>query len=236
MFVINLNFEYLAPYAVCFVLALVAGYAFAWFRLNIKGMSKEYNFYVSILSFVLMLIGSKISTMCFNHGEISFISAGFSSIGAVIGILVSLFVSALIFKDYKSNIFCSYALSIPLLYGISKFGCFLGGCCHGIEFSGFFSTKYFRDGILIGEYFPVQLCESVSFLCLFIGLLVLLKYFSEEIVVLISLSICSFLKFAWDFMREEHVGRIITPNQIICISILFLCVFALIYKKKLVKN
>lgn len=57
-----------------------------------------------------------------------------------------------------------YAPLIPLIHGFGRIGCFLGGCCYGIEYHGFGSVQ-FPHNELIPELsdvprVPVQLIEA----------------------------------------------------------------------------
>jgi len=53
------------------------------------------------------------------------------------------------------------ACAIPLFHGIARIGCFLGGCCYGIECPvGFVMTHALTEGANGVSRFPVQLLES----------------------------------------------------------------------------
>lgn len=65
---------------------------------------------------------------------------------------------------------------IPLVHGFGRIGCFLGGCCYGIEYHGKLAVNY-PDNPFISELnnvprFPVQLLESFINFILCIGLLI----------------------------------------------------------------
>lgn len=60
------------------------------------------------------------------------------------------------------------ACFIPLFHGIARIGCFLGGCCYGIECPiGFTMTHALTEGANGVSRFPVQLLESALEFALF---------------------------------------------------------------------
>lgn len=65
-----------------------------------------------------------------------------------------------------------FAVGIPLFHAIGRLGCFLGGCCFGVEWSGgvvyAHSPIAFANGV---PRFPVQLVEAGVELALFLVLL-----------------------------------------------------------------
>lgn len=131
-------------------------------------------------------------------------------------------------KDYiKSTI-----LSLPLIYGISKLGCFFAGCCYGLPYDGLFSVTY-TSGLNI-KLFPIQLLESISFIIIFFLLLILSKK-NKDSIISISIFICAFAKFILDFLRYEHLTKTITINQIISLLLILLIIVKYIIRK-LIKN
>ena len=140
----------------------------------------------------------------------------FSSIGGVLGLFLSIwFMDRLTNKEHiylKENV-----KIIPLMYSISKLGCFFSGCCHGFVYDGFMHVEYMH-----GSYFPIQLFESIVFFVLF---LLLLKSYNSYI----SIMICAISKFFLDFLRYGHNGLSFSIKQVLCLLIVFFC---MIFVKK----
>lgn len=174
-----------------------------------------------------ILIGGLLYTKIFS-GNI-----GFSSLGGVIGGLIFLFIYAIISKkDYK-YILILFMPSIPLMYAIGKIGCFVAGCCYGIPYDGLLHITYNNSVVAPSHInlFPVQITETIVFFMIFIY--IINKYIKQNKsikLVMQEIMICSIAKFILDFLRYEHINKIITTNQIMCI-ILF--VIAIIYLIKL---
>ena len=76
------------------------------------------------------------------------------------------------FPDYADTV----APAIPLFHFFGRIGCFLGGCCYGIESDfGFVFTNAVVQSANGVRRFPVQLFESGFNLLLFIFLILLLQ-------------------------------------------------------------
>ena len=124
----------------------------------------------------------------------------------------------------------SYILSlfikpIPLMYAVGKIGCFLVGCCYGIEYSGPFSIvyKYSMNDINGISLFPVQIVESIVFMIIFIITIV------RKIDIYKLILMCSISKFLLDFLRFKNNNMILSVNQIGCLFIIVISLI-LIYK------
>ena len=62
-------------------------------------------------------------------------------------------------------------LPLPLLYAVGKIGCFIAGCCYGIEYYGIGNVvyNYVPKSEIIGLHlFPIQIVESIVFFLIFI--------------------------------------------------------------------
>jgi len=119
----------------------------------------------------------------------------------------------------------SLIISLPLAYSIAKIGCFLAGCCYGIPYNDIFSVTY-TNGLNI-SLFPIQLLESLLFFILFIFLK---KIKSKKHIVEISIICTCTLKYLTDFLRYEHINKIITRNQILSLLFILVVIIYSIYK------
>jgi phosphatidylglycerol---prolipoprotein diacylglyceryl transferase len=129
------------------------------------------------------------------------------------------------------------AAGIPLFLFFAKIGCFLAGCCYGIQSKiGF---RYYdapikeTNGTML---FPVQLLESSFCVILFFYLNYLLtnnKY--KNNLLYLYLLIYSAGRFFIEYLRDNTSGRIwffVSASQIISISIILLVLirFIVLYK------
>lgn len=105
------------------------------------------------------------------------------------------------------------AVSIPLFHAIARVGCFLAGCCHGIE-SDIFSISYtiMDNGIVnTANRIPVQLIEAAFNVGIFIYLFVLIRKddWKNKNLLLRYVVIYSCGRFLLEFIRGDTVRGII---------------------------
>lgn len=122
----------------------------------------------------------------------------------------------------------STIMSLPLIYGISKLGCFFVGCCYGIPYSGILNVTY-TSGLNI-KLFPIQLLESIIFIILFICILLIYKKNKNNIIE-ITILICALSKLLLDFLRYDHINKLVTTNQIISLILIILIIVNYIIRK-----
>lgn len=135
------------------------------------------------------------------------------------------------------------APGIPLFHMFGRIGCFLGGCCYGIE-SEFGYTIHGNDLLpMVNDVnrFPVQLLEAT----LNFGLFLLLAYFLKKgmfkgRLLAIYLFLYSIIRFCDEFLRgDTYRGFLfgLSTSQIISIilfigSLTYLIIFNLKSKKE----
>lgn len=221
----------ISPYAITFATAFVVSFAVVFWLLKKRGVPTNYIGYSMLLNLVLILYGAKLFSVITSGFQNSIFEAGFSSLGGAIGLLVGIFVFGKIYPEGSTSLWEAYVTVLPLLYGISKIGCYLVGCCHGISYEGPLAVVYDSDYMQGGPYFPVQLAESIGFLGIFVvGLLIYLRSNRRNLVPVIMI-LCATTKFSLDFLREEHLGKIVSVNQLVCIVFFFWGVITLIKNK-----
>lgn len=118
------------------------------------------------------------------------------------------------------------AVSIPLFHAIARVGCFLAGCCYGIE-SDIFSISYtiMDNGIAnTANRIPVQLIEAAFNVGIFIYLFVLIckDDWKKKNLLLRYTIIYSCGRFLLEFIRGDTVRGIlhgISFSQVISIIV-----------------
>lgn len=206
----------ISPYSITFAAAFVVSFAVVFLLLMKRGIPKNYIGYSMLLNIVLILYGAKTFSAITSGFQTSFRSAGFSSLGGAIGLLAGISVFGRIYREGKAALWESYITVLPLLYAIAKIGCYLVGCCHGISYHGPLCVSYDGPYAFGGPYFPVQLAESVLFFCIFFIALFLYLGTGRRYLVPTMMILCAVVKFSLDYLREEHVGRILSANQMVC--------------------
>ncbi len=130
-----------------------------------------------------------------------------------------------------------YAPAIPLFHAFGRIGCFLGGCCYGIESSwGFTYTIAPTDSNGVVRL-PIQLIESAGDILIFIILAVLSsKKLRKGMLMYLYLILYPILRFTTEFFRGDEIRGFFlwfSTSQwisIILFTISCICIFRL-YKR-----
>ena len=216
-------------YAFFILLSIIIGFVLVYRLLRKENAKREYILFCFVLCLVLLFLGAKYYTIITSFGKVNLLNAGLSSLGAAIGITIGLFIMQKIIPEV--NFSKPFIINLPLIYSISKIGCFFAGCCHGIKYNGIFNVVY-NNGIGPSyNVLPVQLIETIVFFILFI---ICYRLYKNKYVVEITLILCSIFKFLLDYLRESHMSVILSANQIVCIIIFIISLIILI--KRLTKK
>lgn len=97
-------------------------------------------------------------------GAVSYAFGGLVFYGGLIGAFLGMLRYCRHFKMQLTPFLDLFAPFIPLVHGFGRIGCFLSGCCYGIEYHGFLAVQ-FPENELVPELndvprFPVQLLEA----------------------------------------------------------------------------
>lgn len=230
----NFNFPF---YSVMILLALISNV------LIVFKLSKKYEYesreIICLLLYELVGIigGAKILTFLVNYkelnGQFNFITLGFSSYGAVIGALMFIILFVIQFKKSFKELLYIFLPPIPLMYAIGKIGCFLTGCCYGIEYNGILKVIYkYVDIPHKNTYlFPVQIIETIAFLAIFIYVMIKHKRNEFTLKTIGEIFIfCGISKFILDFLRMSHANILISINQLISIVFILIGIAVYVYE------
>lgn len=195
------------------------------YRMLKKENIKDKNIYLYILLYGLFaIVFGKFYTMITSN-EYNILKAGLSSYGGLIGVILASIIFEFIVPTNKKII--KYTIiSLPLTYGIGKIACFIAGCCYGIPYNGIFNVVY-KDGLNI-PLFPIQITETIVFIMIFI---ICNKLRNNKNIIYITIFISTIAKFLLDFLRYEHINKLITANQIFSIIVIIVIIVLLIIKK-----
>lgn len=131
------------------------------------------------------------------------------------------------------------AFCIPLFHGFARIGCFLGGCCYGVECSVGFVMHSSLDQSANGvPRFPVQLLESGLEFILFAVILILYRKnrLSGRLMYL-YLTAYAVIRFLDEYLRGDRVRGFIGPlSTSQFISALVLAAVAVILAVKAARN
>lgn len=231
---INTDYRFIPPYAVMILLSFIAG-NLGMYVLNIRsGIKKNISGYLILLSPMMSLFCG----VCLTYVISGFRNYGLSSIGGLIGMYTAVLTMALMNsnKENMRTMFQNCTIILPLMYSISKTGCFFAGCCHGIEYKGIFFIHYTGHGnIPEHNVFPVQLVETIVFLGIFFAGILLNKRRVKNTVWIVFV-VSAFAKGLLDFLRESHTGELISMNQILCIMLIIVGLVVMYSSKKFVQR
>ena len=216
-------------YGIILLISISIG-LFYTFRMLKKDGIKDKNIYLYILLYVLFaFVFGKFYTMI-SSNEINILKAGLSSYGGLVGVIIATIIFELILPTNKKLI--KYVIiSLPLTYGIAKIGCFIAGCCYGIPYNGIFNVIY-KDGLNI-PLFPIQITETIVFVIIFI---ICNKLRNNKNIIFITTFIAIIAKFLLDFLRYEHINKILSTNQIFSLIILVVMIIVYLLKLKFKKT
>lgn len=158
------------------------------------------------------------------------------------GGLIGMYLSIIIYSHFSKSNTLDERLDmlgqcVPLFHTFGRIGCFLGGCCYGIESKFGFVV---HNNALVPELngvrrFPVALTEAFINLLIFIALILLNKNdrYKNKIIYMYGLMYTP-IRFALEFFRGDEIrGHILflSTSQWISIILFLFCIFKLSNKK-----
>lgn len=227
MIISKINFPI---YGIILVLSMIIGMLYIYLSLKKEKFNNKNIFLYFFMMIIFIIYFGKLFTMLTEPNQNNIITAGLSSYGGLIGLVLS----AIIFEKIlpSNNKIIKYSiLSLPLIYGLSKIACFIVGCCYGIPYNGPFSVTY-TNGLNI-PLFPIQIVETISFLILFI---ICNKLKNNKNIIYLTILICSTAKFLLDYLRYDHITKFMTVNQMFSIVLIFVTIMMFVYNRKKVFN
>ena len=159
--------------------------------------------------------------------------------GGLIGAVLGGLFYVLHYKTAVSEMLDLVFAGIPLFHAFGRLGCFLGGCCYGMEYNGIFAVVYPQKnlgGAPVGvELFPVQVAESVLNLILWAVLFAVYRKTSRRWLVSgLYLTCYAVIRFVLEYFRGDiirgNVGTL-SSSQFISIFVLAVGIFLLIRPK-----
>lgn len=229
-------------YAICLIIALLFNVIFIIF--SAKKTLPNYMIVALIaLENVGIIYGAKILAFFQNYdlynGNFNVFKIGFSAYGGLIGAIVMVGLFSYIVKIPFKDLIHITLPPVPLMYAIGKIGCFLSGCCYGIEYSGIGHIIYNYSPLNNNHItlFPVQLVEAIVFFFIFIYIAYRYnKYAYEMKNISLIFILCSLFKFILYYLRMEHINSIFSSGQLLCILFFLIGIIVYIVSDKKEKN
>ena len=199
------------------VLAFIGGFfamVFLFFRLE------KYNveFVAFLKLFVISVVGGVLgSKLLFAITQIPWLiehfslqnlillipQSGYVYYGGLFGVLFALYFVTKNDLEKRDNVFRLIVPAIPLFHAFGRIGCFMAGCCYGIELD-----NPINIGIFEFTRFPVQIIEALFEFIMFI-LFSVLAYKKAKIYSLANyLLMYAVFRFLIEFKRGDEVRGI----------------------------
>ena len=239
-------------YGICWIVGIALAFVTAIFLLKRAKLDSFDLACSAVFTLGGVLIGSKLlfiivslpTIIELKLSPLELIAGGFVFYGGLIGGALGLLLYTRIFKVKLLNIVDVYATVIPLGHACGRVGCFLGGCCYGMEYDDPLSYTY-GEGVLNANtpvgvpLFPVQLFEAGLLLLLFVPMLII--YFKKKesaagICGAVYLYAYAVIRFILEYFRgDKERGSFLafSTSQIISILIVvFVTAFIIITRKR----
>ncbi|MCL2838995.1 MAG: prolipoprotein diacylglyceryl transferase [Oscillospiraceae bacterium] len=240
----------LSVYALLGILGIVVATYVAGFRAKRYDLTRSDTVYIAAFASVGLLIGSmilfaitQIPNMWANREMIStdflgFVTQHFGGLvfyGGLFGAFIAVYMYAKRMKVPIQNILALTIPVFPLGHAIMRVGCYMAGCCFGMEHAPPFGIPAWLLGNPNGIRLPVQLYETVVNLIIFAVIWLFSKKERDwkSIACLYGL-MYAVARFWLEFLRGDLARGIwggLSTSQIISIAVIALCVFGLIYRK-----
>ncbi len=216
---INFGYFEFSTYILIIGISLLIGFI-VFYKLSKNNYDKLYIAYIYVVNILGLAIGAKLLSLISNSIKIdiyNFINSGYSFLGGILGSILAVILFCKKYKLDYLNILPHFFVIYPLIYSISKIGCFLNGCCYGVININNINYK-----------FPLQLIDSAIMLILFFILLIK-AHNQKKLAISISLSIFCIIRFFEDYFRELRNIFIFnfTLEQILCLILIIINVIIL---------
>lgn len=231
-------------YGICFFAGIIASAVAALFIQKKKSVERYDLAYSAVYTMIGAMIGSKLLFVLVSYKQImdlglgieAVIKGGFVFYGGLIGGAAGLFIYCKQFKLQFSHFSDIYVTVLPIGHAIGRLGCFFGGCCYGIPYSGPFSVTYAESADfstpLNTPLFPVQLFEAAVLVILFICFVYLYHKNAEKRglqTILYALSY-SVIRFSLELLRgDSERGKFLYLSTSQWVSILIFAVSMLLF-------
>lgn len=167
--------------------------------------------------------------------------SGYVFYGGLIGGAAGVLIYA---KQYKIDVWKFadvIAPVIPLFHAFGRIGCFLGGCCYGVEYHGPFAVRFPHNDMTpeldAVERFPVQLLESGLNIILFIFLYIYGSRVRRKSGSMLGIYLLCYtvIRIVTELLRGDTVRGVyggLSTSQIISILLLPLGIWLVMRKEK----
>lgn len=215
------------------VLASIGGFAvvlFLYFRIEKYLLSFADFLKMFCVSIVCGFVGSRViylfsrlswllKNFSVQHLISTVIGGGLVFYGGLLGVLLGIHIYCKKHNISSKNIYNMIAPAIPLFHFFGRIGCFMSGCCYGVELKS--AINLF--GVIQFDRIPTQLIEALFEVLLFVVLLVLQRKNDEKDYLKVYMITYAIFRFLIEFLRGDTIRGFyfgLSTSQIIALSVL----------------
>lgn len=252
--IVHLGSVQLPSYGTIIFIGLVIGVIIAMFTAKKYNIAKTDIALSTILASIGMIIGAKliyiltvipevISSFSYVKTHIPetlmYMFGGYVFYGGLIGAIFGYWFYCRYFQVDFPKVMNIISPIIPLVHSFGRIGCFLGGCCYGIEYHGKFAI-YFPENEFVTDLnnvprFPVQLLESGINFVLFVVFMFYCRKPRKEGSILGIYFICyAIIRFSLEFLRgdvERGIFLGVSTSQWISLILIPIGIYLITRKK-----
>ena len=220
----------LPSYAVLAVLGGLAIILFLYFRIDkfclpftdfIKmfAISLAFGFLGSRIVYIFSRLPWLLNNFSLQHLFSTIIGGGLVFYGGLLGVLFGIYLYCKKHCISRKNIYNMIAPAIPLFHAFGRIGCFMSGCCYGIELKEPFTLF----GIIQFARIPTQLIEALFEFLLFIVILILQKKYPEKNHLKFYMITYAIFRLFIEFFRGDMIRGFyfgFSTSQIIALGVL----------------
>lgn len=200
-------------YLLCAALGLCAALFFAFFRNSANRIKWSAYYLFIVFAGIGMIIGSKLlffitvipliaDDLSWKKALVAFLESGFVFYGGLLGALGCGAISVKLTKEDLRETFNLFIPPFVLFHTFGRIGCFLTGCCYGVECPVGFSYPYEPNIVR----FPVQLAEAVGNIVILTVLLYReAKTQKRESLTMLYLIMYAPMRFLLEFLRDDSI-------------------------------
>lgn len=190
----------------------------------------------------LLYILVSIPTIDFRRlGDLEYVNdlirGGFVFYGGMIGGVLGILIGKKI-HHYDVTYFAKkIVFLVPFCHAFGRIGCFMAGCCYGVEYHGPCHVVFPEDSFAIPgvPLFPIQMVEAVCLFLISLLLFILMVKFHSRFAVEIYIGVYACLRFVLEkyrFDADRGIYGGLSTSQWISILLLIGAVISFILRRK----
>lgn len=216
------NIWIIDTYSLMMFLGVIACFVLFWLFRKKYNISKSFTYDIFILGCISIAIGiifAVLFQLLFDAIKGSIRGTAMTFYGGLVGGIISFIIGYNLFvkKQHKNaNFFTDImpiaAACITIAHGFGRIGCFMAGCCYGVETDSWLGVKFPQ---LAHAVYPTQLFEAIFLLALS-GALFYIAIKKRSVYTLpIYLLSYGIFRFCLEFLRGDNRGELflLSPSQ-----------------------